>query len=601
MFNRESSAGLIPSMFVSTAVAMIFTQLAGYGAVLIDGIITSRALGYQAYSAISLLVPFNGVLLLISGAISVGSQVVSSQSVGRGEKDKAVAAFTVAVIADAVMALLLIILCVAWPSEIFRICGVTQSSHAEIHQHMADYIGGFMYGIPFMMLIQVIGPVIVMDSGKGLFTSSAFLFGGLNIAGDWLNGYVLHGGNFGMGLATSISYLAQFLLLMAHFMRRDSYFTASLKGFEFSQIPEMMKAAAPSFTLKLATALRDLAVNRINIHVALTTAAIAARGIQNDLNTVLFCIGMGIGKTLLTMTGIFYGAYDRRGLAHLFSCAMRMAAAIAGIVGVVSFLGAEWIAGCFTEDAEVIELSAFSIRCMALGLVPDTLSVALQHYLQGINSRKLVNVINFADRFIIPVSTAFVMGMYFGSKGIMASIAVGKIILVALLAALVYFRTGSLRDFMFLPDSFGGKSSDNIYASITAPGEVMRESRRAETFCREHGVNDRDAKLMALFVEETAGNIITHGKPKRRGKLSVDYRLSYNDGKICMALRDCCEYFDPSAFLQANRDDSPENMPGIKIVMGLADDVRYFSAFSSNNIMIYIDAEKGAVHEGDTH
>ncbi|MBR0257798.1 MAG: hypothetical protein IJQ58_08690, partial [Synergistaceae bacterium] len=377
MLKRESQADLIPSMFISTAVAMIFTQLAGYGSVLIDGIITSRAIGYQAYSAISLLVPFNGLLLLISGAISVGSQVVSSQAVGRGEKDKAVGAFTVAVIADTVMALLLVILCVAWPSEIFRICGVTQSSHSEIHQHMADYLRGFMPGIPFLMLIQVIGPVIVMDSGKGLFTSSAFLFGGLNIAGDWLNGYVLHGGNFGMGLATSFSYLAQFLLLMTHFMRKDSYFTASLKGFEFSQVPEMVKAAGPSFTLKLATALRDLAVNRINIHVALTTAAIAARGIQNDLNTVLFCIGMGIGKTLLTMTGIFYGAYDRRGLTHLFSCAMKMATIIAGIAGVISFLCAEWIAGCFTNDSEVIELSAFSIRCMALGLVPDTLSVAL--------------------------------------------------------------------------------------------------------------------------------------------------------------------------------------------------------------------------------
>ena len=59
-------------MFVSTAIAMIFTQLAGYVAVLIDGIITSRALGHQAYSAISLLVPFNGIILLISAGIAIG-------------------------------------------------------------------------------------------------------------------------------------------------------------------------------------------------------------------------------------------------------------------------------------------------------------------------------------------------------------------------------------------------------------------------------------------------------------------------------------------------------------------------------------------------
>ena len=98
---------------------------------------------------------------------------------------------------------------------------------------------------------------------------------------------------------------------------------------------------------------------------------------------------------------------------------------------------------------------------------------------------------------------------------------------------------------------------------------------------------------MSIFVEEMAGNILTHNKPKLWHKLSADYRLSLNGGKICMTLRDCCGRFDPSAFYDAHKDASSCDMPGLKIVMKLADDVRYFSAFNSNNIMIYIDAEKG--------
>ena len=138
--------------------------------------------------------------------------------------------------------------------------------------------------------------------------------------------------------------------------------------------------------------------------------------------------------------------------------------------------------------------------------------------------------------------------MYFGSKGIMASIAVGKIILIVPLAVIVFIR---------------------------------------------NGMSSRDAKLMALFIEETAGNIIEHGKPRLFHKLRADYRLSYSSGKICVTLRDYCGHFDPSAFYEAHKDDSPENLSGIKIVMGLADDVRYFNAFNSNNIMIYIDTVKG--------
>lgn len=601
MLTRESKSDLIPSMFVSTAIAMIFTQLAGYGAALIDGIITSRALGHLAYSAISLLVPFTGIILLISNAISVGAQVVSSQAVGRGEKDKAVSAFTVGVIAGIIAAFVLVAVSLLWPSELFRICGITETSHPEIFSHMADYLKGYIPGIPFLTMIQIIGPMIVVDSGKALFTSSTFLFAVLNITGDWLNGYVFHCGNFGMGLATSASYMIQFLVLMTHFMKKTSYFGMSLKGFESSQLAEMMKAASPTFVLKLATALRDLAVNRINLSVALSAAAIAARGIQNDLNTVLFCIGIGIGNAVIIMAGMFFGANDRRGMNRLFSCTVKMSVIIAGTAGVISYFFAEWIAECFSSDPEVINFAAFSIKCMALGLVPDTLSVVYQRYLQGINERGLVNFLSFADRFFIPVAAAYVMGIYFGSKGIMASIAAGKIILIIFITVTILVRTGSLRNFMFLPENFGGTNEDNIYASITSQGDVMRESKRAETFCHNHGLSARDSKLMALFVEETAGNIIAHGKPKRFHRLRADYRLSYSGGKICITLRDCCRHFDPSAFYEAHKDESAEKISGIKIVMGLADDVRYFNAFSSNNIMIYIDTSKGGFNCENLH
>ena len=102
----------------------------------------------------------------------------------------------------------------------------------------------------------------------------------------------------------------------------------------------------------------------------------------------------------------------------------------------------------------------------------------------------------------------------------------------------------------------------------------------------------RKSKLAALFIEETASNIITHGKTKGRKKVSADYRFSVSGGKISITLRVCCEYFDPSVFYEKHKNDLSENISGIKIVMMLADDVRYFNAFNSNNIMIYIDTNQ---------
>ena len=582
---------VISTMFFSSAVAMIFTQLAGYCAVLIDGIITSRALGPDAYSAISLLWPFTGVILLLSGSISTGNQVVSSNLVGAGEKEKANSAFSLSIILVMLFAALLLIGCVVMPGQMFRICGVSLDKHPELYAHMLDYLHGYMIGVPFMMLIQIIGPMIVIDNSKILFTNSAFVLCICDIIGDILNAYVFHGGTFGMGLATSISYVIQLLIIMTHFLKKNCYFHFSFRALYVKQIKEIFQAASPTFVSKFATTLRDLLINRINLMVALTTAAIAARGMQNDLNTVLFCIGLGISKTLITMTGIYYSADDRQGLTRLFSYAMKMSVIFAGTAGLISFFGAEYIAKIFSTDPEFVSLAVFSIQCMALGLIPDTLAISFQNYLQGIKNRKLVNVMNFCERFFIPVLTAYVLGINFGSKGIMASIAVGKFILIFMMFIIVCVHCKAFpkkwSDFMFLPADFGGNKSNNMYASIKNINDVMKTRDETEDFCVKLGMTDKKAKLIALFVEEMAGNIVQHGITKKKRPSSVEFRLFVKDEKVCITLRDCCGYFDPVAFYNAHNNENPENMTGIRIVTKLAKEIRYFNAFNSNNIIIY--------------
>ncbi len=593
MLNSETQSDLLPSMFTSTAVAMIFTQFSGYAAVFADGVITSRVLGHEAYSAISLFSHFINIITTTWAAISVASQVVSSQAVGRGERDKANSAFTVAVIVNSFAALFFVIISILRPSDIFRIvCGLTQTKPSpEIYSHMLEYIRGFVYGIPFFMMTHVVIPIVVIDGGKSLVAYSSLVLMVTDIAGDFLNAYVLGGGVYGMGLATSLSYILQFAAVMLHFVRKSSYFTLSLKGFEIKQLPEMIKAASPIFVKQAGGTLRGIFVSRMNLHVALTTAAIAAQSIQNDMFNVLFCISIGAGKTLLSMTAMFFGAEDRRGLTQIFGFSMKFSLIVSGVIGALSFVGADVIAGFFTREPEVRELAIFSIRFMALGLVLDIPTLLFSYYLQGINERVLVNALNIAGLFV-PVLTAFVMGINFGSKGVMASAAVGKFLLIIIAAVMIFLRTGSLKNFTLLPENFGGADEDNVYTSITSEFDVIVESRLAERFCLEHGIGAREAKLAALFIEETASNIIAHGKTKGRKKVSADYRISVSSGKISITLRDCCEYFDPSAFYEAHKNDSPENISGIKIVMTLADDVRYFSAFNSNNIMICLDTTK---------
>ena len=465
-----------------------------------------------------------------------------------------------------------------------------ENSYPELYPGMREYLRGYLFGIPALILIQVVGPVIVMDNGKIKFTVSAFLLCAVDVAGDLLNVFVFRGGTYGMGLATAVSFNAQLLFLLTHFMKKNAYFSFSFSGIHFSNLKAVAKAGSPTLIQRAAITLRDLFVNRINLMVALSTAAVAARGLQNDLNLLLFCIGLGIGKTLVSMTGVYFGANDRQGLKWLFSCSMKISVAISGVTGLVVFLLAPLLAGLYTNAPDVLSLGVFSIRCMAIGLVMDVLSCAFIDYLQGIRNRRLVNILNITDRFFLPVLSALVLGLTFGSRGIMASVAVGKLLLILVMVGIILFRNRrfprSWEDCMLLPDDFGGTDADNLYAAITSMEDVIAESRNAEEFCLRHGTDRRKASLMGLFVEELAGNIIRYGKSRKNQKIAVDFRLSVNDGRIILSLRDCLQEFDPTAYYAAHHNEGPEEMPGIRIVTELAEEIRYYNAFNSNNIIV---------------
>lgn len=113
---------------------------------------------------------------------------------------------------------------------------------------------------------------------------------------------------------------------------------------------------------------------------------------------------------------------------------------------------------------------------------------------------------------------------------------------------------------MFLPEDFGEAETDNLTARITTMEDVVRESERAADFCLLHGVDRKSSSLMALFVEEMAGNVVKHGKPRNRNGICVDYRLFAKENMICLSLRDFCGEFDPMKYYELTPGFSGRSM-----------------------------------------
>lgn len=581
---------VISSMFLPVAIAMIFTQLVGVVATIIDGLITSIYFGEEAYSAISLVYPLVNMLVLLAGFISTGCQVVCSKKIGQGKKEEANSTFTAAIIGGLIVSAIFIFVCIFFPLTMFRICGVTIENHPEFYIHMSDYLKGYLLGVPAVMLVQIISPILLIDNNKNLVQISALILCIADVIGDVTNALVFKGGVYGMGVATSIAYILELSIMMFHFIYKRSYFRFDLRSFSMENIQGMIVGGSPTFVRKLATIIRDIAINRLNLAVALSSAAVVARGLQNDISLLLFSIGLGIGKTLITMTGMYYGAKDMQGLKRLYIYAFKVSVIISSITGIIMLVLSYPISKLYTSDKEVLEYSIFAICCLAIVLPLDTLTVALQNYLQGIGNLRLVNLMNFGERFFIPVITAVMLGIPFGSKGILASIAVGKILIILLMFVVICIRRKGLpqniNDFMFLPDDFGGSTDCNYYAEINTLDDVMAASIGIKDYCQNNAIDKAKTTHLSLFIEEMAGNIIKHGIHKKQ--ISVGLRVFISDGQILITLQDYFNYFDPTEYYKIMQDKHDGESNGIRIVMKLATEVHYVNAFGINNLMILI-------------
>ena len=68
----------------------------------------------------------------------------------------------------------------------------------------------------------------------------------------------------------------------------------------------------------------------------------------------------------------------------------------------------------------------------------------------------------------------------------------------------------------------------------------------------------------------------------------LDYRIFTNGEDICFSMMDRIDHLNTSTFYNLQNDENPEAHLGIKILLKQADDVRYFTAYGSNNLIVHM-------------
>lgn len=276
-----------------------------------------------------------------------------------------------------------------------------------------------LIGAPYMAASFVMNNVL-RAQGSAFYGMVGISLGGLlNILLDPLFIFTFDMGIAGAAIATILSQLVSFLVLLYFCMKDLGGVQIRFKYFTFSKPLhlEILRNGMPSFYRQL---LASLAAISLNLAAGpFGDAAIAAMSIVARYSFFMSAAMLGFGQGFMPVCGFNYGArrFDRVWTAFWFS--LKVAVVVFVTLSSLSFLFATPILTFFRkEDLEVVRIGALALRYQCLGFPLFAWIIMANMLTQAIGKSWQASLLAMGRQGIFFLPLIFILPAFFGLTGV---------------------------------------------------------------------------------------------------------------------------------------------------------------------------------------
>ena len=289
---------LIIKLSIPTIISMLVTSIYN----LADTFFVSK-LGESASGAVSVVFSLMAIIQAIGFTLGMGAGSLISAKLGEKKNDDAQKIGAMAFYSALTIGLLLTIFGLLFINPLMKGLGSTET----VLPYAKAYASYILYGAPIMAGSFVLNNIL-RSEGKANLAMIGLVFGGLlNIALDPLFIFVFDLGISGAAIATLISQVISFSILLACFLFKKTIVTLKLRylTLNFLILLDIVKTGLPSlFRQGLAS------VSTILLNKAAGTyggdMALSAMGIVGKTFMIIFAVALGIGQGYQPVCGYNY-------------------------------------------------------------------------------------------------------------------------------------------------------------------------------------------------------------------------------------------------------------------------------------------------------
>ena len=354
---------LVMGLAVPTILSMLITSIYNLADTFFVGQISTSASG-----AVGVVSSLMAVIQAVGFMLGHGAGSVISRSLGSGDAPAASrfasTSFFTALGAGAALG----VFGIAGLTPLMRLLGSTET----ILPHARAYAFYILLAAPFMMSSLVMNNILRYE-GKASFAMVGLVTGGvLNMALDPVFIFGLGMGAGGAGLATGLSQMVSFGILLSMYLRGKTVSRLALRFYTRSprDIATILTTGLPSFGRQ---GLASFASMMLNVAARpYGDAAVAAMSIVSRIFQFLLSVALGVGQGFQPVASYNYGArkFHRVRQACLFTIGASFVLMTA--LAAVCYANGEALVRLFRDDGAVtaIALPAFRWQCAATLLQP---------------------------------------------------------------------------------------------------------------------------------------------------------------------------------------------------------------------------------------
>lgn len=434
---------VIPKMAIPTIVAFLITSIYS----LADTYFVS-GLGTNATAAVSVNSSLDQLIMMCGSMLALGANSYIARLLGQGNEEKASRVLSTSFFLAFGIGAALTIFGMTFMTPLVRLLGATPTCE----QYSIEYATYVLLAAPFMASSFVMNQCLRSEGSAMLSMIGMGIGGVINCVLDpmLIRGVAFLGipamGVAGASLATAISKVISFSILIFPYITRRSMLHLSIRNFHFSwDIISNVVAVGSSSMFRSALAvvagilLNDLAGN-------ISDSVLAGIGVSTKIMMFPFSIILGFGSGFQPVAGFNWGAkrFDRVRQSYQFASWLSLIGA--AIMALLIAVFADRLIVLFSgDDAQMRQYGALCIRLQCLALPIHAWVAIVNMFCTGLGNAVGAFLLATARQGSCFIPLLYPFAELWGANGICAVQAAADVLTLALAVPLIIFMLKKVR------------------------------------------------------------------------------------------------------------------------------------------------------------